>query len=211
MHAKDVAIRPMLSEETTHILRAMLKASDYGVLFTDLEHNSIACNRKFGELFSLDIEKTVSSKPEDIRRQIYPRLESPTKWTEQLDVIYADSLGEFNDELTLLGEPAVYLRRFTGPVLNNADEVVGRIWTFLDVSGEKRQQRMQRALFEVSTFNDPEPAKVCRFAVEKLAAFYGDAIAALSLWRGKYVDFRVIINQPVGAESIMGMPVGDAH
>ncbi|MGI8924641.1 MAG: hypothetical protein ACR2HJ_11505 [Fimbriimonadales bacterium] len=211
MRTKDVAIRPMLAEETTHILRAMLKASDYGVLFTDLNHNSIACNRKFGELFSLDIMKTVSSEPEDVRRQLYPRLESPAKWIEQLDVVYADPLGEFSDELTLLGEPAVYLRRFTGPVLNEADKVVGRIWTFLDISGEKRQQRMQQALFEVSTFNDPEPAKVCRFAVEKLASFYGDAIAALSLWRDKYVDFRIVINQPLGSESITEIPIGDAH
>lgn len=209
--ATDVAIRPGLTEQTTAILRAILSATDYGVLLTDLDHQSVACNRRFGEIFGLSIEEVVSLEPEVVRQKLYPRLEDPDRWRDQLMEIYADPHLEFEDELTLLGPPNVVMRRYTGPVTDDSGALIGRIWTFLDITRLKQQQRIQQTLYEVSTLFDPSPASTYESVLQKLADFYGGATAAITLRDGKQVTFKAVVNAPEWAAGVRGLPLEEAY
>lgn len=207
----DVAIRHMVGTEPVSILRAILSASDYGVLLTDLDHRSLACNRRFGELFGLNIDEVVISDPEIVRKKVYPRLEDPHRWRAQLDEIYADPRLEFEDELTLLGDVPVVLRRYTGPVTDESGEIIGRLWTFLDITRQKRQQQMQQILYEVSTFHNPDPEVVCQYIVELISSFYHGATAFLAINQGDEQIFKHKASAPDWAKDVQSIALKDSH
>ncbi|HRF58714.1 MAG TPA: ATP-binding protein [Fimbriimonadaceae bacterium] len=206
-----IATRDMLPEETHAILRAMLHASDEGVLLTDLDHVALACNRKFGELFGLDADEVVHSEPEEVRRRVYPRLSDPDGWRTQLEFIYAHPSGTFEDELTLIGPPDVWLRRRSGPVLDARGEIIGRLWQFRDVTQDKRRVRMQEVLYDLGTFHSPDPAAVCKHVVEEIARFYGDSLAILSIRNGGFMEFRFVAGPLADSLPLTRNPIEEAY
>src|SRR5690349_20008458 len=115
----DVAIRPMLSHETAAILRAIFNATDYGMLLTDLEHRSLACNRRFGEIFVIDPSEAVRCGVAELRKRVRPLIANLTEWERNLEELYADPLSTFEDDLALLKKPPVTVRRYSGPVTDD--------------------------------------------------------------------------------------------
>ncbi|HVT12161.1 MAG TPA: hypothetical protein VHE55_07830 [Fimbriimonadaceae bacterium] len=53
------------------------------------------------------------------------------------------------------------LRRRSGPERDERGVVIGRLWTFLDVTSAMRQRLMQDMLREATLFVDPDPKRVC--------------------------------------------------
>ena len=66
----NTAIRPEFFASQAAILNTILVTSEYGVLLTDLDHQSIACNPRFGELFGLDIHEVVKSNAGVVREMV---------------------------------------------------------------------------------------------------------------------------------------------
>src|SRR5947209_20588472 len=98
----DIAIRPMLSHETAAILRAIFNATDYGMLLTDLEHRSLACNRRFGEIFEIEPSEAVRCGVEELRKRVRPRISNLQEWERNLQQLCSDPLSTFEDDLVLL-------------------------------------------------------------------------------------------------------------
>lgn len=128
-----VWVRRTFTGHADSILRAVLEWTDQGILLTDLKHNSIACNWRFGDLFGLSPELTVNTDPESVRLQVYPQLEDPAHWREQLDEVYADDSCVLSDVLTLRGACAKQIKRFTTPVWDLKGKPVARLWTFTNM------------------------------------------------------------------------------
>jgi PAS domain-containing protein len=125
-----VWVRKTFEEHSGSILRAVLEWTDQGILLTDLTHNSIACNWRFGDLFGLSPEFIVNTDPESVRLQVYPQLANPDLWRSQLDEVYADANCVLTDVLTLHGRCAKQIKRFTTPVRDLNGKAVARLWTF---------------------------------------------------------------------------------
>jgi signal transduction histidine kinase len=191
-----VATRPMPERTVAAILSTVLLASDEGILVTDLEHRSLAVNQRFGELFRVTPEEAVVMEPEELRKRVYPRLQDPSAWRRQLDEIYGEPDRVHEDEMELLGDPPIWLMRWTGPILDDNHQAVGRLWRFRDISGLKRRERMQNVLTEISTCRDADPAKVCKLVVDRLSAFY-KASAILSIRDGDKMIFREMAGMPI--------------
>jgi PAS domain S-box-containing protein len=207
----DVAIRPMLSHETADLLRQILNASDYGVLLTDLDHQSLACNRRFGELFGLDPERVVRCGVEELRRLVRPLIANQKEWESNLEDLYSAPESVFEDTLVLNKRPAVSVRRFSGPVKNDAGEIIGRLWTFRDVTGERRLQRMVETLHEVSTFFDRDPAVVYRKVMAAVSEYYDNSTCILSVRTEDYMAFRAVVG-PISTLRLMkGNALKDAY
>ena len=107
----DVAIRPNAEVMATAVLRALLVTSGDGILVTDLEHRSLACNGKFAQFFEVPAEKAVRMGVEELRERVYPRLRDREAWRQGLDQVYAYPRETYEDEIELLGEPPLWLRR----------------------------------------------------------------------------------------------------
>lgn len=206
----DVAIRPLVSEDTAAILRAILAAGDYGVLLTDLEHRSLACNRQFGEIFGVDPTRVVEYGVEELREKVLPLIPDPDDWLARLDEIYADPLRTYEDDQVLLREPVVHIHRFSGPVLDARRELMGRLWTFRDVTVAKRNERRQSLLHDLSAFHDPDPAVVSRRVLETIAEFY-QTTAILSIRQGDFLEFRGVAGPPSLLHQVKGNKLKDSY
>lgn len=199
------------SVETRALLRSMLAMTDFGILVTDLQHRPLGVNGRFGELFRVDSERVPTMGVEELRGYVYPRLRDPEAWRRQLEATYADEEAILEDELELIDDGrSTYLRRHTGPLRDENGDIVGRLWTFEDISALKMRERRNMALLEISTFHDPSPAIVCRRVTEIVANVY-QSTAILSIWSGDRMLFREVVGAPEGFESIRENRVTDSY
>jgi signal transduction histidine kinase len=184
------AVRSIDSGFADSFLKSILDSVDFGILLTDLDHRALACNLRFGHLWGVDIESVVKCDAESVRRMVGHRIKDQDSWLENLENIYAKSDATQLDVIRLT-TPERVLSRFTGPVLNDAGDPIGRLWTFYDVTDREQHERMRDVLNEISLEFDPDPVKVYRSATESVARFY-DSIAFLSIRQGPFLQFRAV-------------------
>lgn len=188
--AVDVSVRRDVGDRADPILRSILGATDQGMLLTDLDHVALACNRRFGEIFGVDFGRVVESGVLEVREMVIDRIPDVVAWSKNLTEVYADPL-RCQEDLLALVNPQAAVRRFTGPVLDEAGRPVARIWTFLDVSAEHARSRISEALQSIALFHDLDPAKVYAHAVRQVGDHYG-SVCLLSVQEGDYLRFRAV-------------------
>lgn len=135
----------MNENDELHLLRALLRASDYGVLLSDSARRDLVGNRRFCELFGMDSVDTLRAQPDYVRRQLVSRLKDPEGFIRTLDEIYADPKRVVEDEVELIVPRPRLLRRYTTPVLGDDGAVLGRLWTFLDITRTRSMEDKVRA------------------------------------------------------------------
>jgi len=138
-------LQEMSENDELHLLRALLRASDYGVLLSDSARRDRIGNRRFCEMFGLDSVDTLAAQPDYVRRQLVSRLKDPEGFVRTLDAIYADPKRVVEDEVELLVPRPRLLRRYTAPVLGDDGAVIGRLWTFLDITRARGMEDRVRA------------------------------------------------------------------
>jgi len=137
---------PAMAEgDELRLLRALLRASDYGVLLSDSDRRDRVGNKRFCELFGLDSLDTFLSQPDYVRRHLVSRLKDPGGFVRTLDDIYADPARIVEDEVELTAPRPRLLRRYTAPVLDHRGAVIGRLWTFLDITRSRAMEEKVRA------------------------------------------------------------------
>lgn len=211
LNESEIAIRAIEHEDTTSILSAILQASDYGVLLTDLEHRSLAANRRFGEIFQLDIQEVVLSDVFEVRAKVKPLIPDLSEWERNLDAVYADPRREQTDELELLTDPPTWIRRNTAPVFGADGSVIGRLWTFLDITFDRRRERMRESLQKLSLVYHRDPDVVYRAIVEEMCRFFDGSIALLSIRQNEFLEFRAAAGVPPEMSHIAGNSVRESY
>ncbi len=203
-----LVLRPGWEDRTPFLFRGLLDHSDHGVCLTGLDRRLLACNARFGEIFGLDPDPLVASDdPEALRVSYLHRLGDPATWLREQDRIYGDPHLSHQDEIELVG-PAKWVRRFAGPVYG--DEVhpvprtpVARVWTFRDVTAERREAVLRERLYTISIFNDPSPAAVLAYVAETVGRHYG-ATCVLSVLRDGLLDHRALGGPPTPLAAMLG-------
>ena len=185
----NLSVRPLVKGEAETLLRSVLSAVDVGILLTDCDHQSLACNQRFGEMWGIDPEDAVRSDVQTVRRMVGKRIPDIASWEANLEQVYADPRHIQTDDLVLRSPKAV-LRRYTAPVIEG-DVVAGRLWTFLDITAENRHRRMRESLQEASFFFDPDPRVVYEAITEAVSRFYG-SLALLSIRVGDFMVFQAV-------------------
>ena len=138
--AGDDALQPLPDGLTASVLRSILFSIEDGVLLTDLEHRSLACNRRFGEIFAIDPDEALQIGVEELRARVEPLIVDAPRWRRTLAEVYGDPTRRFEDEITLSRHGEMVLRRISTPVYDAGGVLNGRLWTFSDVT-EIRQRR----------------------------------------------------------------------
>lgn len=123
------------------LLRALLRASDYGVLLSDAEGRDLVCNRQFCLLFGLDEQDVIDAPLGHLRSLVLPRLKHPDEFAALLDAVYADQNLVRQDEVEILAPKSRVLRRYTAPVCGPDGRLIGRVWTFFDITQTLKLQR----------------------------------------------------------------------
>ncbi len=135
----------MTENDELLLLRALLRASDYGVLLSDSDRRDRLCNRRFCEMFGLDSLDTLQTQPDYVRTRLAPRLKDPDGFLQTLEAVYADPAACLEDEVELTAPRPRLLRRYTAPVTDDDGEVIGRLWTFLDITRTRNMEEKVRA------------------------------------------------------------------
>lgn len=135
----------MTENDELLLLRALLRASDYGVLMSDSTRLDRLCNRRFCEMFSLDSLETLRSQPNYVRAQLAPRLKDAEGFVQTLEAVYADPKRVLEDEVELIAPKPRLLRRYTAPVIGDDGAIIGRLWTFLDITRARHMEDKVRA------------------------------------------------------------------
>lgn len=198
----------MLPPEIEHSLRAVLSAVDYGILVTDLDHKSLICNGRFGDIFGIASDKVVKNDAEAVRETVRHRISDFKTWYRNLEDVYSDPESEQEDEL-ILKNPHMVVRRYTGPVKNEANETVARLWTFLDITSGSQKRKYQVALSEIALLFHHDPTQVVKQIIDKISIYYG-SVALLSILDDAFLRFHTASGVPENAPQILGNQMADS-
>ena len=135
----------MTENDELLLLRALLRASDYGVLLSDAARLDRLCNRRFCEMFGLDSIETLSAQPNYVRTVLAPRLRDAAGFVQTLDDVYANPQRVLEDEVEIIAPKQRLLRRYTAPVISDDGAIIGRLWTFLDITRTRGMEDKVRA------------------------------------------------------------------
>lgn len=185
-----LAVRELPSDMADQILKALLSCTDYGVLLTDLDHTSLACNRQFGQIWGVPITDVVQTSADSVRQMVRHRVVNFAAWEQNLIHVYEDPFCEQIDEIELR-DPNLVIRRYTGPVTTTDGRLLGRLWTFQNITADSRRHRIRESLHQAALFSDPDPGKVYRFITDTVGKHY-QSLAILSIRRGDKLEFRAV-------------------
>src|SRR5712692_4355115 len=207
--AERLAVRGIVADAAADLACALLQATDYGILMTDPQGRDLLGNRRFGELFGVDVSGIVEMSPTQVRTAMRARLRDPDAFFERVDAIYQARDWEGEDEVEIIWPEPRLLRRFTAPVRGEEGRAVGLICTFPDVTETRRLQsqlaraataleaQVQERTRDLRSTTEVLQAmtqvvgavsragslpELVRRAAEELRALFGHRCAAVLLW-----------------------------
>jgi diguanylate cyclase (GGDEF)-like protein len=121
------------------LLAATLESTGEGILACD-DHRVLAFNRRFVEMWKLDVESLRDVAA--VRAHIARHTDPMSALTSSANELFIGIDGESVDILELL-DGRVF-ERWSRPQLVN-DEIVGRVWSFRDITSQRRAEAALRA------------------------------------------------------------------
>ena len=141
-------------DRSASLLRATLDSTTDGILVVDRGGRIASHNRRFAELWGLPDRLLAGGDDGDALRYVLPKLEDPDGFLDRVRALYGDPARIGYDLLRL--RDGRLIERYSRPQ-RLGQEIVGRVWTFRDVTEQKRMQealaaseRRYRRLFEES-------------------------------------------------------------
>ncbi len=204
----EFRLRPMQEPQLRAIVRALLTMTRSGVLVTGLDHTALGCNSEFGRIFAVDTAAVPHMAVDELRSYVLPRLTHPEAWLQGLDDVYADPGLGSSDEVELF-RPHLWIRRHSAPLIDSSGHVLGRLWTFDDISAERWRAQRSAVIQRLSAFHDPDPRVVYNEVVESIANLY-QSPTFLSIRQGEEMHFAAVALPPAGTEGVAGNQLSEA-
>ena len=136
------------------LLKATLDSTTDGILVVDRAGHIISYNRRFREIWEIPSPVLEARDDEAALAHVVEQLEDPAGFLERVEALYREPTRTGYD--MLLFRDGRVVERYSRPQ-RLGGEVVGRVWTFRDVTDQKRMQqalmsseRRYRRLFEES-------------------------------------------------------------
>ena len=141
--AEDELIRA--KDELAHSLamvRATLEATTDGILVTDASEAVTDFNERWLAMWHLPREAVAGKRHQDILDVVAAQFAEPERFRARVEAIYASAPAETADVLEL-ADGRVFERASRTQVVNG--QVVGRVWTFRDVTENRQLLGSERA------------------------------------------------------------------
>src|SRR5438552_1966567 len=81
--AERLAVRGIVAESAADLACALLQATDYGILMTDPQGRDLVGNRRFGELFGVDVGGVVEMSRSEVRALFGHHCAAVLLWDER--------------------------------------------------------------------------------------------------------------------------------
>ena len=158
---RDVTER-FQKEEQIHLLandlRNTLEATSDGILMVSYlaaGPTITLANRRYGEIFGVNPSAVIGALDLEIRDSIKHRFMDAGEYFRRVESLYFDKERASNTEIVLGGSRPVTIEIWTGPVRDVDGNIIGRIWTFTDIT-ERRETERARQILENAVENAVE-------------------------------------------------------
>ena len=125
------------------LLRATFDATADGILVVDNDGDLVDFNRKVVEMWGIPSELVTAFDRHRLRAWVSEQVKNPERFLKKLREIYSEPEGQSYDWVHF--KDGRVFERYSKPQ-KIGDKVVGRVWSFRDVTGEKRLEAEVRSL-----------------------------------------------------------------
>ncbi|MET4097525.1 EAL domain-containing protein [Arthrobacter sp. UYCu712] len=141
--AADAGLREAMS-----LLTATLESTADGILVVSGEGQIASVNNQFVSMWGIPRELLATQDDDAVLGFVLSQLADPAQFIEKVTALYADPTAESHDVLDFLDGRT--FERYSRPQLV-ADEVVGRVWSFRDVTPARiAQDQITQAMAELA-------------------------------------------------------------
>ena len=148
---RDTSHRPESDDslrEATSLLSATLESTADGILVVSSEGEIAGVNNQFLTMWGIPREMLATGDDEAVIGFVLDQLRDPDQFLEKVEALYADPAAESHDVLDF--RDGRTFERYSRPQ-KVADQVVGRVWSFRDVTAAKvAQDRISRAMADLA-------------------------------------------------------------
>ncbi len=132
-----VAILRRRVEEKTETLRATLESTQEGILVVDAAGKIVSYNKRFQDLWKIPDALLLSASDHEAIKFVRDQVSAPDEFVARIEKLCGSDEIEFNDLINL--NDGRIIERYSEPQrLHN--KMVGRVWTFRDVTARHRAE-----------------------------------------------------------------------
>jgi len=201
--------------EATSLLTATLESTADGILVVNAEGQIANFNSHFVTMWDIPEELIATQRPQTVLRFVKAQLKDPEAFLERIDAVYADPESESHDVLDF--RDGRTFERYSRPQ-KVADQVVGRVWSFRDVTPARVAQDQikkamedlaeQAAQLKAQAFQDPLTGLSNRqlfndHLANALCGPYGTAIEILLLDLDDFKEVNDVLGHHAGDEMLI--------
>ena len=132
---------------TVSVLQSTLESTADGILVVDDEGRIVSHNRRFEEMWRLSAQQIAASDSPALIAHVQDQLVNPDAFVAGIRQRYADPESDSFDILNF--KDGRILERYSLP-LRVDGHVVGRVWSFRDVTARRRAECVQEAVYRIS-------------------------------------------------------------
>ena len=131
-------------QSKTAFLEAQANSTIDGVLVVDSNGRIILHNQRFNEIFRMPPELQTSVEDGPVLRHATELIRDPESFLTRVKHLYSEPEATSRDEIEL--KDGTILDRYSSPVKSHRGQYYGRIWTFRDITAQKRREDTLRQL-----------------------------------------------------------------
>lgn len=127
------------------LLESQIETAPDGILIVDEKRMSVASNRQFADMFG--IPKAIMDTHDDKKmiKYVLNRMVDPVLFISTTERLYNNPLEKTRDELQL--KDGRVFERYSAPLIDSSNKVLGRIWYFKDITNRKNAEKtLQNAM-----------------------------------------------------------------
>ncbi len=209
---RDITERKEAQKETIEReaqLKATLEATDNGILVVDNRWNVIDANSKFIAMWNIPAEMLHTHNSKQLLQYVLDQLKNPRAFQELTEKLYKSSNPSF--EILEFKDGRVF-ERYSRPLLVK-DSITGRVWSFNDITQQRKAQQELRKLNEELEERVVQRTLELKQALEKLQAAK-DAAEKANRAKSEFLanmshEIRTPLNAVTGFSELLSSMVRD--